>query len=107
MAYQQPARDRRGQRSQSTTSSVSNEMTSPVSASQDGLQIQADEWLRDIVRKCARAYRSLSVYACAEAIREIETLPMEVQNSTWALEISARAYYEMANYVLVSQTRQE
>jgi anaphase-promoting complex subunit 3 len=77
-------------------------MTSPVAASQDGSQIQADDWLRDIVRRCARAYRSLSVYACAEAIREIDTLPVEVQVSPWALEITARAYYEMANYVVVS-----
>jgi anaphase-promoting complex subunit 3 len=74
-------------------------MTSPVS--QDGLQIQADEWLRDIVRRCARAYRHLSTYACAEAIREIDTLPVEVQVSPWALEVTARAYYEMANYSVV------
>lgn len=74
-------------------------MTSPVS--QDGLQSQADDWLRDIVRRCARAYRHLSVYACAEAIREIDTLPVEVQVSPWALEVTARAYYEMANYTVV------
>lgn len=74
-------------------------MTSPVSS--DGLQIQADEWLRDIVRRCARAYRHMSVYACAEAIREIDTLPVEIQVSPWALEITARAYYEMANYTIV------
>ena len=78
-------------------------MTSPVSS--DGLQIQADDWLRDIVRRCARAYRHLSTYACAEAIREIDTLPVEVQVSPWALEVTARAYYEMADYTVVRPTR--
>jgi anaphase-promoting complex subunit 3 len=73
-------------------------MTSP---SQDGQQASADEWLRDIVRRCAKAYRALSAYACAEAIREIDTLPTEIQVSPWALEITARAYYEMANYPVV------
>jgi anaphase-promoting complex subunit 3 len=100
----QPPRDRRGQRSQSTASSAASvDMTSPTS--QDGqLQMQADDWLRDIVRRCARAHRSLSVYACAEAIREIDTLPTEVQGSAWALELAGRAYYEMASYTIVSVT---
>lgn len=62
----------------------------------------ADDWLRDVVRKCARAYRALSMYACQEAMREIDSLPAEVQGSPWALDIVARAYYEMANYVVVS-----
>lgn len=98
----QPARDRRGQRSQSATSSTASvDMTSPTS--QDGqMQVQADDWLRDVVRRCAKAHRFLSVYACAEAIREVDTLPVKVQTSAWALELVARAYYEMASYTIVS-----
>jgi anaphase-promoting complex subunit 3 len=66
------------------------------------MQTAADDWLRDVIRKCARAYRALSVYACQEAMKEIDTLPSELQGSPWALDIVARAYYEMANYVVVS-----
>jgi anaphase-promoting complex subunit 3 len=62
----------------------------------------ADEWLRDVVRRCAKAYRALSLYQCQEAMREIDSLPVEVMSSAWALTIVARSYYEMANYVLVS-----
>jgi anaphase-promoting complex subunit 3 len=66
------------------------------------MQAQADDWLRDVVRRCAKAHRFLSVYACAEAIREVDTLPVEVQTSAWALELVARAYYEMASYTIAS-----
>jgi anaphase-promoting complex subunit 3 len=48
------------------------------------------------------AYRALSMYRCQEALREVDTLPVELQKSPWALDIVARSFYEMANYVLVS-----
>ncbi len=75
-------------------------MPSPVN--QDAqYQTAADDWLRDTVRRCARAYRALSMYQCQEAMNEIDSLPGEVRHSAWALDIIARSYYEMANYVLV------
>jgi anaphase-promoting complex subunit 3 len=66
------------------------------------LQLAADDWLRDVVRRSAMAYRALSMYRCQEALREVDTLPVELQKSPWALDIVARSFYEMANYVLVS-----
>ena len=40
------------------------------------------------------------MYACQEAIRELDTLPSEIQSTPWALEMVARSFYEMAEYVL-------
>lgn len=54
------------------------------------------------MRRCAKAHRALCVYSCQEAIREIDTLPVEIQVSVWATDIVARAYYEMAKYIPVS-----
>ena len=96
-------------RSRSATSSASGATieTPPSPQSQEAaLQAYADDWLRDIVRKCARAYRALSLYSCQEALREIDTLPSEVQCSPWALDIVSRAFYEMANYVLARRAFQ-
>lgn len=66
------------------------------------MQQQADEWLRDLVRRCARAYRALSRFECKEALREMDGLPAEIQESIWGLEMVAKCFYEMANYTLVS-----
>ncbi|KAK4685351.1 anaphase-promoting complex subunit 3, partial [Tremellales sp. Uapishka_1] len=95
-------REQRQTRSRSATSSASGQTTDmPSPASHENqLQAVADEWLRDIVRRCARAYRALSLYSCQEALNEVDGLPVEVQRSAWALDIVARCFYEMANYVL-------
>lgn len=94
-------RDKRGTRSRSATSSSAGAQdTSSPPSQETQLQSSADDWLRDIVRRCARAYRALSMYKCQEALREIDTLPVELQHSPWALDIVARSFYEMANYVL-------
>ncbi len=95
-------REQRTTRSRSATSSASGATVDTSSTpSQDAqLQLAADDWLRDIVRRCARAYRTLSLYQCQEAMREIDTLPPEIHSSAWALDIIARSYYEMANYIL-------
>lgn len=98
-------RDKRTTRSRSATSSASGAtievpVSSPLSMDTQ-LQLAADDWLRDVVRRCARAYRALSMYRCQEALREVDTLPVELQKSPWALDIVARSFYEMANYVLV------
>ena len=97
-------RDKRSTRSRSATSSASGatgEIDSP-SSQEAQMQVQADDWLRHVVRRCGRAYRALSLYRCQEALREIDALPVEVQTSAWALGIVARSFYEIANYVLVS-----
>ncbi|WRT66427.1 uncharacterized protein IL334_003383 [Kwoniella shivajii] len=88
-------------RSKSVTSSTSGQTvdtTSPPSM-ETYLQAVADEYLRDIVRRCAKAYRYLSLYQCQEAILELDTLPENVKNSPWSLDLVARAFYEMADYV--------
>ncbi|RSH87314.1 anaphase-promoting complex subunit cdc27 [Saitozyma podzolica] len=97
-------RDKRTTRSRSATSSASGAtievpVSSPLSMDTQ-LQLSADDWLRDVVRRCARAYRALSMYRCQEALSEVDTLPVELQKSPWALDIVARSFYEMANYVL-------
>lgn len=95
-------RDGRLHRSASATSSTASvEMTSP-SAQDSQSQVQADDWLRDIVRRCARAYRALTIYDSQTVISEISSLPGEVRDSAWAVEMVARASYEMANYAQVS-----
>ncbi|ORX36601.1 hypothetical protein BD324DRAFT_455377 [Kockovaella imperatae] len=96
------AKDKRTTRSRSATSSTSGATIEnpPSPQSQElALQAYADDWLRDIVRKCARAYRALSTYSCQETLREIDTLPGELQASPWALDMISRAFYEMANYI--------
>nr|KIR87804.1 anaphase-promoting complex subunit 3 [Cryptococcus tetragattii IND107] len=96
-------RDPRVTRSRSVTSSNSNnEAPSPPSlTSQDAiLQKESDEYLKDIVKKCARVYKSLSQYQCQQAIKEVDVLPGELKTSPWAMEILGRAFYEIANYVM-------
>ncbi|WWC94206.1 hypothetical protein V866_001046 [Kwoniella sp. B9012] len=85
----------------STTSSQTNDISSPPNSSSLDIQLQstADEFLRDIIRKCAKAYRYLSLYQCEEAIVELDGLPDIIKNSPWSLDIVARCFYEMADYV--------
>lgn len=99
-------RDPHATRSRSVTSSNSNnEVPSPPSlTSQDTiLQKEADEYLKDIVKKCARIYKSLSGYQCQQAIKEVDALPGELKTSPWAMEILGRAFYEIANYAMVKK----
>ena len=74
--------------------------TSSGFSSDSQLQMAADDWLRDVIRRCGKAYRSLSLYDCKGALRDVDLLPPELQSSPWALEIVAKSFYEMANYVL-------
>lgn len=71
--------------------------TSP-GPSEVSLRAATDDWLRDILRRCARAYRSLSIFACQDVIDEIKAFPMETIKFNWCIELAARAHYEMANY---------
>ncbi|WVF71504.1 hypothetical protein IAT40_006310 [Kwoniella sp. CBS 6097] len=92
----------RNTRSRSVTSSASGataDVASPPSL-ESQLQASADDWLRDVVRRCAKAYRHLGLYQCQEAMRELDGLPLEVKTSAWSLDILARSFYEMANYVM-------
>ncbi|EIW70360.1 hypothetical protein TREMEDRAFT_28684 [Tremella mesenterica DSM 1558] len=93
-------REKRSTRSHSATSSASTATDlSPLSHSIDDKSQQiADDWLRDVVRRCGRAYRALSMFQCPEVIGHLEGLPEEVQSGVWGLEMMARALYEMAHY---------
>lgn len=64
-------------------------------------QAAVDDWLRDILRRCGRAYRSLSLYNCKDALAELDELPMELQTSVWAYEMAASCFYEMSDNVKV------
>ncbi|WWC70049.1 uncharacterized protein I206_103993 [Kwoniella pini CBS 10737] len=91
-------------RSRSITSSTSGQTTnehisSPPQSMEHHLQSIADEYIRGIIRKCAKAYRFLSLYLCQEAIVELDGLPGNIKNSPWSLDIVARCFYEMADYV--------
>ncbi|WVN88371.1 uncharacterized protein L203_103577 [Cryptococcus depauperatus CBS 7841] len=101
----------RSSRSRSAASSTSTDLPSPpppppsnFPQSQEMVdaihQKLADDYLRDILRKCARVYRSLSVYQCQQAIKEVDMLPDELKTSAWAMDILARAFYEIANYAM-------
>ncbi|KAK1924267.1 hypothetical protein DB88DRAFT_540332 [Papiliotrema laurentii] len=91
-----PTRSRSGT-SISSASGATAEAHSP-SSSDPSLQGATDDWIRDVVRRCARAYRSLSMYACQDAIDELKAFPMDTIRFNWCLEIAARAHYEKANY---------
>ncbi|ODO09833.1 hypothetical protein I350_02052 [Cryptococcus amylolentus CBS 6273] len=113
----------RSVRSRSAASSASTDIPSPPASAQSQssqaqaqmqaqaqaqaqealLQSAADDYLRDIVRKCAKAYRSLSMYQCEQALKDIDLLPNELKTSAWALDILGRAFYEMANYTMARQ----
>lgn len=101
---QRSVRSRSGTSSSSITTATGGQASSAAQADA-ALQATADDWLRGVVRKCARAYRFLSMYRCAEAQAEIKGLPTEVYGTAWASEIRARASYEMGNYLQVSGMR--
>lgn len=96
------ARKERSTRSQSVASSASGTAEPGTSAADVQAQAAVDDWLRDIVRRCARAYRLLSLYNCKEALLELDELPMELQSSVWAYEMAAICFYEMSDNVKVS-----
>jgi anaphase-promoting complex subunit 3 len=100
-----PAREKRSTRSHSAASSTSGATTEVTSPSAQEIQLQtvADDWLRDVIKRCALAYRALAAFQCQEALRQLDTLPVELQTSAWALDIAARSFYEMANYVLAQR----
>lgn len=98
------AREKRSTRSHSVTSSTSGhtpEVTSPAAVEAQA-QAHVDDWLRDVVRRCARAYRHLSLYQCREALAEIDGLPEEMETSAWSYAIVARAFFELNKYTEVS-----
>lgn len=95
------ARKERSTRSQSAASSASGTAEPTTSGADAQAQAAVDDWLRDIVRRCARAYRSLSLYNCKEALLELDELPMELQTSVWAYEMAASCFYEMSDNVKV------
>ncbi len=83
---QRSVRSRSGTSSSSITTATGGQASSAAQADA-ALQATADDWLRGVVRKCARAYRFLSMYRCAEAEAEIKGPPTEVYGTAWALDI--------------------
>jgi hypothetical protein len=68
-------------------------------------QHTADTWLLCLVRRCAAAYFELSRYECKKAMELLDTLPANVQAGSWSLCMFGRAFYEMADYEVVSIAR--
>lgn len=91
-------REKRSTRSQSVTSSASGQTESNPVSLEAQTAAAVDDWLRDVVRRCARAYRALSLYRCNEALLELDALPNELQATPWALEVTAKSFYHMAEY---------
>ena len=81
----------------SSTSAATVEVSSPTS-SDPSSSASTDEWLRDLLRRCGRAYRYMSIYACQEVVDEIKAFPTDVINFSWCIDLAAKAYFEMANY---------
>ncbi|WVQ72495.1 hypothetical protein IAR50_002050 [Cryptococcus sp. DSM 104548] len=99
-----PPASAQSQTSQAQTQMQAHSQVQAQAQAQEALfQSAADDYLRDIVRKCAKAYRSLSMYQCQQAIKEIDLLPNELKASAWALDILGRAFYEIANYTMARQ----
>lgn len=60
-----------------------------------------DEYIRDIVRRCGKAYRAQSVYACQQAIDEVEAMFLHyplTASFVVPLQILALATYELGQY---------
>lgn len=99
----QTTREKRSTRSQSVASSGSGHAENAAAALEAQTQAAVDDWLRDVVRRCGRAYRALSLYQCQEALAELDGLPGDVQTTPWAYALAARCFYEMADYVKVGR----
>lgn len=109
------ARDRRATRSQSVQSAASVASVASSASGHDAASaiaeaaaaaaaaIAVDEWLRDIVRRCARAYRFLSMFQCRKALDEVDALAPRVGEWAWSLDIVARCFSEMGNHAEVSK----
>lgn len=84
----------------SSTSAATIEVPSPSSLDPSSSTL-TDDWLRDVVRRCARAYRSMSIFACQDVLAEIAKFPID--DFTWCIELAARASFELANYAVSRQ----
>lgn len=91
-------REKRSTRSQSVTSSASGQTESNPATLEAQTAAAVDDWLRDIVRRCARAYRALSLYQCKEALAEADGLPRELQASPWVLQLMAKSFFHLSEY---------
>jgi anaphase-promoting complex subunit 3 len=90
-------REKRSTRSQSVASSASGQEANHATLEAQ-TSAAVDDWLRDIVRRCGRAYRALSMYQCREALAEIDALPRELQSSPWVLRLMAKSFYFMSEH---------
>ncbi|OBA23583.1 TPR-like protein [Metschnikowia bicuspidata var. bicuspidata NRRL YB-4993] len=58
----------------------------------------ADAYLRQLYCIFAKLFKSFLKYDCYKAIRVLETLPENEQNTPWVLSMLGRLHYEIVNY---------
>ncbi|GEQ69379.1 hypothetical protein JCM33374_g3050 [Metschnikowia sp. JCM 33374] len=58
----------------------------------------ADSYLRQLYCIFAKSFKSFSKYDCYKAIRILESLPDNEQNTPWVLSKLGRLHYEIVNY---------
>ena len=71
--------------------------TKPV-INEKARELEALQWLVELLRKLGSAYFSLSHYKCQEAIQIFQTVTPSQRDTPWVLAQIGRAYYEQASY---------
>lgn len=62
----------------------------------------ADYHIYDLMRKFARATRSMALYDCKKCLDDLEDIPANHQRSTLVLTMVGKAHYELGEYPAVS-----
>ena len=62
------------------------------------IQKQSAEGLMSLLRTVGKAYSHLASYESRQAIDSIECLSPRHRRSTWAISLTAKAYFELADY---------
>ena len=61
-------------------------------------EVEALQWLLDLVHKLGTGYSLLSQYQCQDALVAFQTVPASQRETPWVLAQIGRAYYEQAAY---------
>lgn len=87
---------------QSPSPAPSAQTTAQDQAAQQALEFEAaDDYIYDLMRIFARAWRAMGRFQCKEVIQELENLPEEQQRSPTVLILLGRAHYELVDYATV------
>lgn len=62
------------------------------------IQKQSAEGLMSLLRMVGKAYSHLACYESKQAIDTIECLSVRHRRSAWAISLTAKAYFELADY---------